>query len=302
MPDANIVDGGIGRGYRGPPDHDYDSYNPGGFAFSPPPGRRRSEVTNPAIGFQAVTPQAQPNPNQISTSMANLSFDGPTAYAPPHREPSVTSTYGPARKPPSPPRRMQGPPSLTAPLPTIQSLTAALPLIQSPSGDLAAKIEWCKDVLLLVRISQQSTSSDGPGTRGGTDPVPGPVRISNPDLVALADIAVPLIDQLANVPSGTKPPVHIAEAIYLRATIMSSGSFPQYITPSPRQAFRDFEKSARAGYHPAWFKLGRDYETFNDDVHARDCFERGVKYGIESCLYVRVRVPFPRQTRNRTSL
>src|SRR5439155_695899 len=55
---------------------------------------------------------------------------------------------------------------------------------------------------------------------------------------------------------------------------------------SPRTAFRDFEAAARGGYAPAWFKLGRDYENFGDFVHARECFERGVKLGVESCCYV----------------
>ena len=61
--------------------------------------------------------------------------------------------------------------------------------------------------------------------------------------------------------------------------------FPSVFPPSPREAFRDFETAARAGYAPAWFKLGRDYESVGDLARARDCFERGVRNGVGSCFY-----------------
>ncbi|TCD60032.1 hypothetical protein EIP91_010853, partial [Steccherinum ochraceum] len=86
-------------------------------------------------------------------------------------------------------------------------------------------------------------------------------------------------------PVPSPMPLHVAEAIYLRATCAASGAYPQYIPHNPRTAFRDFELAAKSGYYAAWFKLGRDYENFGDSGHAKDCFERGVKYGVESCLY-----------------
>ena len=61
--------------------------------------------------------------------------------------------------------------------------------------------------------------------------------------------------------------------------------FPSVFPASPRDAFRDFETAARAGYAPAWFKLGRDYESVGDLNRARDCFERGVRNGVGSCFY-----------------
>lgn len=82
-------------------------------------------------------------------------------------------------------------------------------------------------------------------------------------------------------------PAYAAEAIFLRGTFAASGAYPDHVTQDPRTAFRDFEAAARAGYAAAWFRLGRDYETFNDVSHARDCFEKGVKLGVESCTYVR---------------
>ena len=84
-------------------------------------------------------------------------------------------------------------------------------------------------------------------------------------------------------------PLHVAEAIYLRATFAASGAYPDQVKQNPRAAFRDFEQAARSGYNAAWFRLGRDYENFNDAVHAKDCFERGVKLGVESCCYVSLR-------------
>jgi hypothetical protein len=80
-------------------------------------------------------------------------------------------------------------------------------------------------------------------------------------------------------------PKYVAEALYWRACLSNSGEFPDLVPQNPRTAFRDFEAAARAGHFQAWFRLGRDYETVGDAVHARDCFERGVKYQVESCLY-----------------
>ena len=60
--------------------------------------------------------------------------------------------------------------------------------------------------------------------------------------------------------------------------LQASGSFPELIKYSPRFAFRDYETAARSGYTRAWFKLGRDYETF---VTPRTVS----RSGSESCLY-----------------
>ena len=73
----------------------------------------------------------------------------------------------------------------------------------------------------------------------------------------------------------------------MRAMCASTGIYPQFIPHDPRTAFRDFERAAKSGYHAAWFKLGREYENFGDVQHAKECFERGMKHGVESCYYVR---------------
>ena len=151
--------------------------------------------------------------------------------------------------------------------------------MQDPSFDPAKKVVWCRDIFFLVdRLNQ--TVPESPT---------GPVHIEDPQLLRLTQIAVPTILAIASPQPLPNPiPPHVAEAIYLRATLESSGTFPEDVPLNPRVAFRDYEQAARAGYPQAWFKLGRDYEGFGDDKHARTCFERGVKAGIESCIYVRV--------------
>ena len=118
----------------------------------------------------------------------------------------------------------------------------------------------------------------------------GPLHLSEPGLQRLADQAVDLVRTMAGsspaaAAQGQLLPAHLAEALYLRASLEASGSFPAVFPASPRDAFRDFEASARAGYAPAWFKLGRDYESVGDAARARDCFERGVRSGVGSCFY-----------------
>lgn len=213
-------------------------------------------------------------------------------YAPPARpmsgyDPLASSMSGLAiaTTPPPPLQRTQndGPPSLTAPLPTVASLTAALPAIQNPAGDPASKLAWARDVLSLVDRLDASARSTSAASE---PPPPGPVNITDQGLARLSQVAVPLVAQLANPQPPPNPlPLYVAEAIYHRANLAASGAFPQFLPHNPRSAFRDYERAARAGFHAGWFKLGRDYETFGDAPHAKDCFERGIKYGNESSLY-----------------
>jgi hypothetical protein len=154
-----------------------------------------------------------------------------------------------------------------------------LSTIQQPSRDAGLKITWCRDVFFLVDRLQQNTSPDNPV---------GPAQIPDPQLAHLVQIALPIVLQVASTQPVPNPtPRYIAEAIYHRATFAASGAFPDFVQQDPRAAFRGFENAARAGFAAAWFKLGRDYENFSDVSHAKDCFERGVKLGVESCIYVR---------------
>jgi hypothetical protein len=79
----------------------------------------------------------------------------------PHMHPRSNSVQ-PTPHSPSPP---SGTPSLTAPLPTIQSLTTAFPTVQHPSHDPALKVNWARDVLMLVDRAQQNSSGDAPPRR-----------------------------------------------------------------------------------------------------------------------------------------
>ncbi|KAH9910439.1 HCP-like protein [Epithele typhae] len=177
-----------------------------------------------------------------------------------------------------------GPPSLTAPLPTVAILSVQQSAIQQPGGDPARKVIWCRDVFSLVDRAQQlrnqnanPTSTDGPAV--------GPAQIDDPEVQKLVNVAVPVILQISQSPSQGPMPPYLAEALYMRALCASTGLYPQFIPHDPRNAFRDFERAAKAGHHAAWFKLGREYENFGDLQHAKDCFERGMKHGVESCFY-----------------
>ncbi|KAJ7770425.1 hypothetical protein B0H16DRAFT_1451906 [Mycena metata] len=152
------------------------------------------------------------------------------------------------------PPRLPSPPrdgTLTAPLPTQAALTAALPSIAASAPD--AQLAWARDVLFLVERTPSLTSSP------------------------LTQAAVPLILALAT--SG------VPEALYYRATFAAAGTYPALLPANPRAAFRDFEAAARAGWAPAWFRLARDYEVFNDTAHALDCLNRGAKARDAAALH-----------------
>jgi len=242
------------------------------------------------------TPQPQYQPTEPGFVMPSINRPGSVLATPvgsdwspwapvpqPAHDFNSPYPYPPTHSPYQPPKISHAPSptsgSLTAPLPTIQTLTDAIPSMQVPSFDPTKKVLWCRDIFLLVDRLNQSTAESPTG----------PVHIEDPQLLRLTQIAVPTILAIASPQPPPNPtPPHVAEAIYLRATLESSGAFPEDVPLNPRVAFRDYEQAARSGYAQAWFKLGRDYEGFGDDKHARTCFERGVKAGVESCLYVRV--------------
>ena len=125
--------------------------------------------------------------------------------------------------------------------------------VTSPSHDQQLQLAWARDVMFLVDRT--------------------------PDLVSspLALAAVPLILNLASA--------GVPEAIYLRATFAASGAYPSFVPQNLRSAFRDFEAAGRGGHSAAWFRLARDYETFNDTVHALDCLSRGAKARDPAALH-----------------
>ena len=215
----------------------------------------------------------------------------PPSHNPHHHQKSLSGSFGhmnlgPRTSSPlsGPAASRDGPPSLTAPLPTVAILAVQQSVVQQPSSDPACKIVWCRDVLSLVNRSQQLRNNTNPTS---TDPPVGPAQIDDPELEKLVNVAIPIVMQISQHPVQGAFPAFVAEAIYMRTVCMSTGVFPPFIPHDPRPTFRDFERAAKAGHHAAWFKLGREYENFGDMQHAKDCFERGVKHGVESCFYVR---------------
>lgn len=283
---------------------------PGSQPYPPSPYAQppRQEDIASSFGALSLDPRSQPH-HQHSQSYST------SAYGSPPRQPQQLPQGGPSQphnrhasatqplniaKSPSPPRQSapSGPPSLTAPLPTIGGLTSTLSSIQQSGADPAAQVAWCRNVLSLVsRAESMQATASNPTNVSASDAPVGPVRIGDPALQRLVDVAVPLVLTLSTPSPMPNPiPAWLSEAIYLRATCEASGAYPQYIPQSSRSAFRDFEQAARSGYHGAWFKLGRDYENFSDVKHAKNCFERGVNLGDERCLYVSLHLYVPFST------
>lgn len=163
-------------------------------------------------------------------------------------------------------------------LATVDSLQEAMKQVAMLSYDPFLKISWCRDVLFLLNREHPFLSTMN-------DPLEACINLTDIRLSHLVVTAISIILDLSSV-TGTPTPSHTAEAIYMRALLAASGAFPDHVKPDPRAAFRGFEAAARAGYEDAWFMLGRDYEKFQDIKRAKACFDRGVKLGSVSCLYV----------------
>ena len=219
-------------------------------------------------------------PLQADPSMSpTLPYPGSTSDSDPLNSAMASLSFSDSRQKAGP--DSNGPPALTAPLPTIASLIAGLSSVQAGNNP-ASTVVWCRDVIGLVERLYVT-----PNQTGSADPPPGPIHVADQELNNLVEAAIPMVLQIANTNPAPQPlPLHIAEALYLRATFEATGAYPQLVPQNPRMAFRDFERAARAGYSAAWFKLGRDYENFGDFSHSKDCYERGIRNNNENCLYV----------------
>ncbi|KAG9013039.1 hypothetical protein FRB90_006332 [Tulasnella sp. 427] len=206
----------------------------------PPPPQPQQQPWSPQLAAPPTSFPTAANPNpfgSLSQSFADLSFSsGPPLQ---HQPPPHQQ---PVRRDPTPEKCA---PAAVAPLPTISSLTSSASSIAT-SSDPASK--------------------DASGS-----------KITDPDLVRLTDMAIQHIMNIAgNATAGGPTPRFVAEALYLRAGLYASGSFPNYLQKDPRLSFKGYETAARAGYSPGWFKLGRDYESVGDLAKARECFDLGV--------------------------
>ncbi|KZO95423.1 HCP-like protein [Calocera viscosa TUFC12733] len=152
---------------------------------------------------------------------------------------------------------------LVAALPTPEALQREAP---SDRTDPSITVSWIQSVLLVSSLTPP-TELSSKSSAGG------------PTIATIIPVALALLQRVASEPSP--PPL----AFFLRGTLLSSGAHPLYFERSPRAAFKDFEKAARGGYDPAWFRLGRDYESVGDLDRARDCFDRGAVLKERSCLY-----------------
>lgn len=235
----------------------------------PQPGRPQSpqwqgSAPSPYLGSarpHSTASYRQSTYSDLGQSFADLTFSSPSHSTVPLDPP----------KPPTPPSDPSKPPELTIKFPTVASLFAASQSISS--ADPTRKLAWAKDVLNLVDRTQQAS--------GDT------TRIADAELARLADTAVSYVVAICSSwTQGSQPPPYIPEAMYLRGTLSSSGAYPNQLARDPRAAFKDFEASARMGFHASWFRLGRDYEAVGDLGRAKDCFERGVRLRDKSCLYV----------------
>jgi len=92
-------------------------------------------------------------------------------------------------------------------------------------------------------------------------------------------------EAIAQIVQAASHPTPSAEALYARGDLLAGGHFPAYVAKDLRSAFSDFERSARMGWAPSWFRIGRDYETLGDIARAKTAYGRGVQMGDVSCLY-----------------
>ncbi|WFC98401.1 hypothetical protein MYAM1_001128 [Malassezia yamatoensis] len=210
---------------------------------------RREPVMNYPQRILPVDP-----PTQIQS-------DTPTY--PPEPIPNHSSPVPPPART-APQAQQQSPPahlaSIHVPLPDIKSLDEQRERAMR-SGDDAEILRWSLQVVKFVeRMQATQTQMDE--------------RIEQ-----WIDEAILQIIQAASHPEPS------GQALYARGDLLAKGTFPTYVAKDLRSAFSDFERSARLGYAPSWYRIGRDYETLGDTIRAKSAYTRGVKSADVSSTY-----------------
>ena len=223
---------------------------------------------------QSGYPEHQPAYDQSAEQVEVYAYSTDTA-APAQQAPDSSAWAAEApQQAAAPPQAPRSPPAaLTAstsgmlpvvhmPLPDAKSLGEQRERAFAGAQDLEI-LRWATQVLKFVERTQQST---------GSPP-------EDPTVSGWVDEAIIHIIQYASHP---KPE---AEALFARGELLASGAFPSYVAKDLRSAFSDFERSARMGWAPSWFRIGRDYETLGDIPRARSAFERGAQLRDVSSTY-----------------
>ncbi|GAA5962030.1 hypothetical protein JCM8115_002889 [Rhodotorula mucilaginosa] len=153
-----------------------------------------------------------------------------------------------------------GPPYKLSVNPPDQAMLASMrETAHAGGGDMSRKVAWSKQVLKFIERHQSSAGESS--------------RITDPTLVRWTDEA------LNHILASASSPNPIPLALYLRGDLSLTGSFPSYRSKDTKASFRDFEAAANAGYHKAWFRIGRAYEDYGDVRRAVGAYEKGVERG-----------------------
>ncbi|KZT53094.1 HCP-like protein [Calocera cornea HHB12733] len=274
----SIRQGGDGLRPVSPYQTQNQAYYPGGFVTpGSSPGRARSPYASGLPSSPAPPSRMQPSSAIPSARLSSSASAGNISQMGQQRVPSggdiplsqqlqamsleVGAPYSQHRRSASSTTSANAP--LIAALPTPETLQKEAP---SDRTDPSTTLSWIQSVLLVSSLTPPTELTSQPSTGG-------------PAIATIIPSALTLLQRIASSPS---PP---ALAYHLRATLLSSGAYPSYFERNARSAFKDFEKAARAGYDPAWFRLGRDYESVGDLDRARDCFDRGARLNESSSLY-----------------
>ncbi|EJD44310.1 hypothetical protein AURDEDRAFT_185086 [Auricularia subglabra TFB-10046 SS5] len=220
---------------------------------APPPFPHHSPHSSLSFSYSSLHPQASsfvPTPPRTPVLPSPSQFAAPAVPAPSQFAPSAPQPAG-------------GAPVLEMPRPTVKSLGDTVATV---GADLEKKALWAKEVLALVERTHAASPSKGS-------------VIVDPALNGLVEKAIGFVLEGA----AANPPVPLA--LYLRGSLANTGSFPTFIAKNPREAFRDFDAAARAGYPAAWFNIARDYEAVGDVERAKQALDKGSRANVESCFY-----------------
>ena len=229
----------------------------------------------PVGGKQSTKPSSFPSRN---SSFSNLSLaEGPTQN-PVHHTQSQKNSQGqrlqhvdPNEQPsfsPFPPLRNRPanvPPSDVEKEGILEG--ARIPVLNS--DDPEVQLSWAQDTLVYVEIAAQNEvrSSENQAARPRTPHIEHQLRVDAINIVSF------LADQ------------HHPKAEFMKGMWLEFGKFNYRV--DKKEAFRCYQRAAQKGYARAEYRIGMQFESYNDPEKAIQHYTLGLQAGDSASHYVR---------------
>lgn len=144
--------------------------------------------------------------------------------------------------------------------------SARIPVLDSEDPEM--QLSWAQDTLVYVEIAAQNEVriSENQAARTRTPHIEHQLRVAAINVVSF------LADQ------------HHPKAEFIKGMWLEFGKFNYRV--DKKEAFRCYQRAAQKGYARAQYRIGMQFESYNDPEKAIQHYTLGLQAGDSACHYV----------------